>query len=192
MKYTLARFPDARIIVYGHSLGGSVAVCLLSQLRDTVDRVVAGDPDDHKGTSFANIRGLVLENPFSSIPEMTRALYPDKWTPYHYMGNLTFDKWDALSAMRHAEGAGSVLDRLRRDMMVIVSENDELVPKEMGEQLWEAGSIGRSVSSDPNGNDSSGFGRKVIIRDALHETAWRRRQWLKEMTRYIAEVRSRL
>jgi hypothetical protein len=77
-------------------------------------------------------------------------------------------------------------------MMVVVSEKDELVPKEMGQELWEAsGGAGQDITKRPNGNDSDRFGRQVIIRDALHENAWKRRQWLKEMTQYIAEVRRR-
>jgi fermentation-respiration switch protein FrsA (DUF1100 family) len=179
LKYTLTRFPDARIIVYGHSLGASVAVCLLSQLYDKIDRTK--DPN-HEDARFANIKGLILENPFSSIPEMTKVLYPDRWTPYYHMAPLAWDKWDALSAMRGARGEVSVLSRLRRDMMIIVSERDELVPKTMGEELWEA------VSNGADEECLNGFGRKVVIRDALHEDAWMHRQWLKEMVRYMAEV----
>ena len=184
LKYTLTRFPDARIIIYGHSLGASVAVCLLSQLYDQLDRTFTKDPN-HEDIRFANIKGLVLENPFSSIPEMTKVLCPDRWTPYHYMAPLAWDKWDALSAMRDARGEISVLSRLRRDMMVIVSEKDELVPKTMGEELWGA------VSNDADEENSKGLGRKVVIRDALHEDAWMHRQWLKEMVQYMAEVRRR-
>jgi fermentation-respiration switch protein FrsA (DUF1100 family) len=138
---------------------------------------------NHDDPRFANIKGLVLENPFSSIPGMAKALYPERWTPYRYMAPLAWDKWDAQSAIRDAQGEKFVLSRLRKDMMVVVSEKDELVPKAMGERLWEAS----SNDTDKEGTD--GFGSKVVIRDALHEDAWTHRQWLKEMMRYIAEVR---
>jgi hypothetical protein len=49
---------------------------------------------------------------------MVKALYRDEWTLYHHMG--------------------SVLDRLRKDMMVVVSEMDKVVPVKMGKALWEA------------------------------------------------------
>jgi uncharacterized protein len=190
LKYTQSRFSDARIIVYGHSLGGAVSVCLLSQLYDEVDCTVNEDAK-YKDAKFANIRGLIVENPFSSIPGMVKALYRDKWTPYHHMGPLALDKWDALSAMRKAQGKGSVLDRLRKDMMIVVSEMDEVVPAEMGKELWEASRGGVDVSNDAKGSNSDGFGSKVVIQNALHDDAWQHRQWLKEMTRYIAEVRRR-
>jgi pimeloyl-ACP methyl ester carboxylesterase len=190
LRYTMTRFPDARIIIYGHSLGGSVAVCLLSQLYDEKRSM---DPEDsnYGDPRFANIRGLILENSFCSIPEMTRALYPDRWTPYHYMGPLALDKWDALSAIRDAQREKSVLDGLRTEMMVLVSENDEVVPKEMGEELWKASRGEETLNDAADGDHSEGLGRKVVIRDALHENAWMCRQWLKEMTRYISEVRAR-
>jgi alpha-beta hydrolase superfamily lysophospholipase len=189
LKYTLSRFPDARIIVYGHSLGGSVAVCLLSKLRDGIGCKDTEDSNYMDGR-FANIRGLILENPFSSIPDMTKALYPDRWTPYHYMGPLTWDQWNALGVMRNVRGDRSVLDRLRRDMMVVISENDEVVPKEMGKELWEAGRNGEGLHEDDR--DLNGFGSIVVVRNALHENAWMRRQWLKEVSQYLAEVRRRL
>ena len=52
------------------------------------------------------------------FPGMVKALYRDEWTLYHHMG--------------------SVLDRLRKDMMVVVSEMDKVVPVKMGKALWEA------------------------------------------------------
>lgn len=138
---------------------------------------------DHR---FSNIRGLILENPLASIPEMTKALYPDKWTPYHYMGPLTWDKWDAAAAMRSARSKGTVLGRVKKDMLVMVSGNDEVVPKEMGGELWVAG---RDAGDTKEGPGS--LGRHVVIRDALHENAWEHQQWLKEMTCYISDVRRR-
>lgn len=186
LQYTLTRFPKARIIIYGHSLGASVAVCLLSQLHQ---EAVHARGSLHCDARFANIKGLVLENPFSSIPGMAKALYPERWTPYHYMGPLTWDKWDAISAMRGAKEGGSILGRLTKDMMVVVSENDELVPKEMGQELWEAaGNATGAVADECHEQGRRGVGCKVVIRDALHENAWKRRQWLREMTRYLADV----
>lgn len=191
LKYTVTRFPEARIIIYGHSLGGAVAVCLLSQIQEHTQNVKKQTKcsNFNADARFANIRGLILENPFSSIPDMTKALYPERWTPYHYMGPLTWDKWDAISAMGEAKENASVLGRLSKGMMILVSEKDEMVPNEMGRALWLAGEDGEASSNEVEHGHPGRSGGIVVIRDALHENAWERRQWLKEMTRYIAEIR---
>lgn len=190
LQYTLDRFPTSRITVYGHSLGGAAAACLLSRLRE----LERGGEETRRGKSeniryhdprYRNIKGLVLENPFASIPRMVKALYPERWAPYRHLAPLAFDKWDAIAAMHKSTdeeiGSGSVLKRLTEDMMMILSEKDEVVPKEMGAELFEV-----AVGSRANANDR--VGRKIVIQDALHENAWEQRQWLKEMKRYMTEI----
>jgi len=184
LQYTLDQFPSSQIMVYGHSLGGAAAVCLLSQLNDSVNQ---GPPERmrYHDPRYKNIRGLVLENPFASIPGMVRALYPEQWAPYRHLAPLAFDKWDAVAAMRRTTTSrgtgmesGSVLRRLTGDMMVLMSEKDEVVPPEMGAELFE---VSRSGSGD-------GMGRKVVIKGALHDNAWQLRQWETEMGRYTTEM----
>lgn len=185
LKYAVSRFPQAKIVVYGHSLGGAIAVCLLSQLSDNEGLAKSDKVEETVDRRFSNIRGLVLENPLASIPEMTKALYPEKWIPYHYMGPLTWDKWDAVAAMHSTtRGEASVLGRVKKDMLIMVSEKDEVVPREMGEGLWH---VGKESGDTEEGSGS--LGRHVVIRDALHENAWERRQWLKEMSSYICDIR---
>jgi uncharacterized protein len=166
LEYVQTRFPDSRIVLYGHSLGGSVAVCLLAQLSD-----------DQGG----NIKGLVLENPFTSIPDMVRTLYPQKWVPYRYLAPFAWDKWNAVLAMRESQMNGSVLGRVSKDTMVIVSEKDEVVPGEMGKMIMDQ----RGVGKHP------GIGRLVNISGALHEDAWQKRQWASEMRSYLDVLRTR-
>ncbi|KAF5377578.1 hypothetical protein D9615_005099 [Tricholomella constricta] len=80
----------SHIILYGHSLGGVVALCLFSHLKDHAphrrpesspapdsdsDEVVATDTDTDSARKI-RIRGLILENPFASVPGM----YPQRWS----------------------------------------------------------------------------------------------------------------
>ncbi|OCH87960.1 hypothetical protein OBBRIDRAFT_795700 [Obba rivulosa] len=169
LSYTTQRFPNATVILYGHSLGGAIAVCLAARLR---------------GADFPNVRGLVLENPFASIPGMVEALYPQRWLPYRYLTPFAFDRWDAVAAMRKARNApGSLLERLSRNMLVMLSEKDEMVPPTMGKGLFEA--------SESTTQEHEGLRRCVTIRDGLHEDAWMQRQWLTEICDYIGYMRQK-
>ncbi|KZT09202.1 uncharacterized protein LAESUDRAFT_722928 [Laetiporus sulphureus 93-53] len=121
LSYTVNRYPDVPIVLYGHSLGGAIAVCLTAQL---------------KASDYPTVKGLILENPFASIPGMVRALYPQRWLPYRYLAPLTFDKWDAVAAMRSVDVRhDSLLARLSTNMLVLLSEKDEIVPTSMGDDI---------------------------------------------------------
>ncbi|CAL1712175.1 unnamed protein product [Somion occarium] len=163
LSYAINRFPESKIILYGHSLGGAIAVCLAARL---------------KAQDFPTVKGLVLENPFASIPGMVKALYPQRWLPYHYLSSLVLDKWDALSAMQNPQ-QDSLLCNLSNNMMVMLSEKDELVPTSMGRSLLDA-------SKNKVGNDLANQHKRIIVvRNALHEDAWTKEVWLVEMRRYL-------
>lgn len=122
------------------------------------------------------MQGLILENPFASIPKMVKALYPQRWLPYHYLTPFVRDTWDAVHAASSAS-QGSLLWKLSKDMLVLLSEKDELVPNWMGMSILDAvKSKGRS---------------SVVIRDALHENAWEQAQWVREIARYVENVSHR-
>ncbi|VDC01371.1 unnamed protein product [Peniophora sp. CBMAI 1063] len=159
LAYASERFPDARVIVYGHSLGASIATCVLA------------------ATPAPQVHSLVLENSFASIPDMVRALYPERWLPYHYMGDLVWDTWDAVGAAG-ASKPDSALARVIKTqrMVVLVSEKDELVPPSMGRAIAEKAGDGARV---------------VSVRGALHETGWTRKQWKDEMGRWDERRRHR-
>ncbi|GAA5991541.1 hypothetical protein JCM10908_005752 [Rhodotorula pacifica] len=116
--------PDATYILYGHSLGGAAATLLLLRQIDQLDN------------TSPPISGLILENPLPSIPYMVRALYPQRWLPYHYLGPFAFDKWDALSALEQhagqlsqgsrAEGSGA-REKIPPSLW-IRSGRDEIIP----------------------------------------------------------------
>lgn len=183
LHYALNRFPSSRIVIYGHSLGGAAAVCMLARLRDESGKT----GNLFEDVRFRNIKGLILENPFGSIEGMVRALYPQRWVPYRYLAPLAFDKWDAVAAMHHAmsdtrSNSYTTLRRLAKDMLVFLSEKDEVVPIEMGSEIFEAANTGK--------NAGKGVRRKIIVRGALHENAWDKHQWLPEMKKYLGWIES--
>ncbi|KAF8527422.1 Alpha/Beta hydrolase protein [Hysterangium stoloniferum] len=159
IRYALEQWPGDPIFLLGHSLGASIAACLTSQLED----------------SEANnrIQGLILENPFSSIPDMVRALYSSRWLPYHYLAPLAWDKWDVVQAIRIAPEK-SMFKRLAHNggILVLQSENDEVVPLSMSRTICEAAEI-----ESP-----------VLIRGALHENAWERKEWSSTIKRFLARL----
>ncbi|GAA5905378.1 hypothetical protein JCM6882_003142 [Rhodosporidiobolus microsporus] len=108
--------PQAKYVLYGHSLGGAAAVLLLEQLGrapfpaspSSSAAFGAGTTSDAPTTTTPRVHALILENPLPSIPIMVRALYPQKWLPYHYLGPFAFDKWDAAGRIgRLAAGAAA-------------------------------------------------------------------------------------
>lgn len=159
LDHTISRWPESTIILYGHSLGGAVAVRLASSLDSA---------------EYPTVNGLILENPFASIPQMVTAMYPQRWLPYHYLTPFVWDKWDAVQAMKSMR-PHSLLQRLSHGMLVLLSEKDEVVPISMGTELFDIVQGG-------------GMRRKVIIKSALHDNAWQRRQWSVEVIKYIEET----
>lgn len=91
-----------QVIAYGESLGSAVAVEL------AVQRPVAG---------------VALESPFTSVPDMARAIYP--WLPLRWLCAI---RYDSLSK----------IVRLKAPLLVFHSPTDEIVPFEQGEKLFAA------------------------------------------------------
>ncbi|KDQ20983.1 hypothetical protein BOTBODRAFT_26993 [Botryobasidium botryosum FD-172 SS1] len=166
LLYAAKRWPHSPLVLYGHSLGGSVAVCLLSTLKL--------EPETRR------IKGLILENAFISVPEMVRTLYPYRWLPYYHLGPFVWDRWDVLRAIKEA-GKESLLRRIGQGMLIINSEKDEIVP------LWMGDAMCNTVKASFRDTSGRPPTRRVIIPTALHENAWRRREWSVAVGAYLDE-----
>jgi len=92
--------PEDRIIVFGRSVGGAVAVDLVQ------DRAVAG---------------LILESTFTSVSAMARSLLPL-----------------AAPFARGRFDSEKKIARLRAPLLFFHGDRDEIVPHELGRQLFEA------------------------------------------------------
>jgi pimeloyl-ACP methyl ester carboxylesterase len=187
LAFAASRFPTSRLTIYGHSLGASIALCLLARRKGAA---VVGAVELH---------GLVLENAFTSVPDMLRALYPQRWLPYRYLGPFVRDRWDARAAAATAAAAQT----FPRRAMVLVSERDEVVPPAMGREIFGALQGGEGVGDIGEGEDGGevvrgrggmrgaplGLGRFVVLEGALHEDAWRGREWSRVMKQYLDGLR---
>lgn len=120
---------------------------------------------------------------------MLRVLYPQRWLPYRYLGPFVGDRWDARAA-----AASHTLPRdLARRAMVLVSERDEVVPPAMGKEIF--GAL-RASWDDQEGREDVGgsmrmqepLGRFVVVEGALHEDAWRYREWRRAIKNYLEDI----
>jgi uncharacterized protein len=182
LAFATSRFPTSRLTIYGHSLGASIALCLLAH---------PGHKDVSKAATV--VHGLVLENAFTSVPDMVRVFYPQRWLPYRYLGPFIRDRWDARAA-----AASHLFPRgLARRAMVLVSEQDEVVPPEMGREIF--GAL-RASDDTQEGREGVGsrmreqgrklLGRFVVVEGALHEDAWRYREWTRAVKQYLEDLQS--
>ena len=96
------RIPPERIVLFGRSLGGSIA----SQLATTVDAA-----------------GLILESCFTSYADIGQKFYP--YMPVKWFARFSYRTIDYIKDV-HCP------------VMIIHSQNDEVVPFEFGLELYEA------------------------------------------------------
>lgn len=158
-----AKASGAGVVWMGHSLGASVATVLL----------------DEPSTNVC-CEGLIFENGFASIPEMVRALYPSKWVPYHYLGGLALDTWDARAVFERGGRIGQV------PVLFVASDDDELVPPAMMRGLYEAALKSRGTS-----HEIDGMQRGVTwvgVKGGLHDFAWKKEVWGKSVVQFVKHV----
>lgn len=91
-----------RLVLFGESLGSAVATQLATEVAS---------------------RALVLESPFTSVPEMARAVYP-----FLPLWPFVRTRYDTLSKV----------SRLRVPLLVLHGERDEVVPFAQGRRVFEA------------------------------------------------------
>jgi len=130
------RVPASNIIIAGRSLGCAVAAKLATE---------------------QNPAALVLENPFTNIPDMATALYP--WIfPIRFLARSRFDTIDLIG-------------RVSAPVMIISAENDMLVPATMSKRIHAAANGPKTFISLPgNHNDFD------LSSSSIYSKAWQ--QWL--------------
>ncbi|SCV67245.1 BQ2448_5891 [Microbotryum intermedium] len=171
LEETIRLHPTAKIILYGHSLGGAAALLLLLRQKQLPSQV------------RANSKALVLENPLPSIPYMVRVMYPQRWLPYHYLGPCVFDRWDAMGEVEKMHEGSDSLKGLKT--LWFRSGRDELIPTDKEEKNGGGDRV-RGMYEGWKGDDK----RWVHVKDALHETAWLSKKWRDEMAHLVEQVRN--
>ncbi|KAI9023779.1 Alpha/Beta hydrolase protein [Phycomyces nitens] len=109
LDHTLSLYPNRPIYLYGHSLGGSVAIGLAAQIE------AATQP-----SSYSHVVGLILENTYTSIEDMVQALYP-RYSPYPHLARLfLWNHWPSKDTIKN----------IKIPILFLSSDNDEIVPVE--------------------------------------------------------------
>eukprot|EP00004_Rigifila_ramosa_P021233 TRINITY_DN5608_c1_g1_i1.p1 TRINITY_DN5608_c1_g1~~TRINITY_DN5608_c1_g1_i1.p1 ORF type:complete len:293 (+),score=40.39 TRINITY_DN5608_c1_g1_i1:114-881(+) len=135
-----------KVFVYGQSLGGAVAVSLAAQRA-------------HK------IAGLILENTFTSIPDMVDVIFP----------LLSFAKPLLTSVWGSSERVGS----LEIPVLMLSALNDEIVPARMMAQLWDI------LRKNPKAHSLSRF---IPFPGAQHNVTWMETSYFPEIRKFVDDV----
>jgi uncharacterized protein len=111
----VARVPDpTRRFIYGHSLGGAIAIDLAAALSKEAAKSGAPTP----------AAGLVVESSFTSLADIARAL-SYRWLPVELVLTQKFDAVDKIADVR-------------MPIVVLHGGSDRYVPLELGRRLYDA------------------------------------------------------
>jgi len=107
--------PDpAKRFIYGHSLGGAVAIDLAAHLSTAAAQAGASVP----------AHGLIVESSFTTFVDMARAVVPP-WVPVQL---LVSQKFDSLAKVA----------QLRMPVLIVHGAGDRYVPSRFSEELYQA------------------------------------------------------
>ncbi len=128
--------------IYGHSLGGAVAVDLAAHLSQAANMPTAG--------------GLIVESSFSSLADTARSMtYP--WLPVQLFMSQKFDSADKI---RHVDVP----------KLIVHGADDNYVSAHLSEKLYDAAPGKKKLLMIPGGNHSNSMRvGEDDYRDALEE-----------------------
>jgi fermentation-respiration switch protein FrsA (DUF1100 family) len=107
--------PDPALrFVYGHSLGGAVAIDLAAELSDQAK--AAGEP--------IAARGLIVESSFTSLADLAKELTAP-WVPVQLLLTQTFDSVHKIA-------------RVRMPVFIAHGGADKYVPSRFSQELYDA------------------------------------------------------
>jgi len=141
----LAPDPTPRFI-YGHSLGGAIAIDLAARLSD----------DAAKANAKPLSQGLVVESSFTTLADMAREV-TWSWVPVQLLLTQTFDSVDKIA-------------RVRMPVLIAHGADDRYVPSRFSQRLYEAAPEPKKLLLVKGGthNNSMVVGNGEY-RTALHE-----------------------
>jgi fermentation-respiration switch protein FrsA (DUF1100 family) len=141
---TLEPDPGKRFI-YGHSLGGAVAIDLAARLSEQAP-----------SGSALPARGLIVESTFTTLAEIARSLTVS-WLPAEA---LLTQKFDSLKKITH----------VRLPVLIVHGADDRMVPARFSQALYDAASDPKKLLlvEGATHNNSMREG-SVAYREALHE-----------------------
>lgn len=132
-------------ILYGQSIGGAVAIDLASRNPSTVSfrlRLVLFLPD-----FFVEIRALILENTFTSLPALIPSALPIL-SPFAF---LCHQKWESALKI-------PLIPR-STPMLLLSGLRDEVVPSKHMKALWEVVGRRQGVKAPEGDGEAKGDGQ---------------------------------
>lgn len=130
--------PDPqRRLIYGHSLGGAVAVDLAAELGRDAGRGDASPP----------VRGLIIESTFTNLADVATAL-ANTSLPVRWLLSQKFDSLDKIAD-------------INMPVLIVHGTDDRYVPPRFSEQLFAAAKEPKNLLLVPGGthNNSMRLGR---------------------------------
>jgi uncharacterized protein len=140
LAWARARHPAAPLVIWGESLGTGLAT-----------RLAEGRAD---------VAGLVLESPFTSVADIAAAQYP--WLP-------------TRALLRHPFESLSRLPAIAAPVLVVHAEGDRVVPPEQGRRMAAAARDGRLLMLP-------GWAHPPVLNDPTGRAAPAVRGFLREVT----------
>lgn len=168
---------DLQVVLWGHSLGTSVACSALPTYLSQRETQQTSTND----AKLAPISGVIMEAPTSSIKDMLISLYPQRWLPYRYLWPFSWNTWcNATNLERLAEwrDENSHAAQLIPPIFILSAEKDEVIPPYVAGQLEKRGQdLGLEISR----KEVSGAmhtegpmkvdGREALVRFILQKTS---------------------
>ena len=103
-----AKYPDRPRYIFGHSLGGAIAIDLAAQVQDE--------------------RGTIVEGTFSSIPDLAETMkwgwMQGSWLP----GALITQRFESVAKVAN----------INSPLLVVHGDNDNLIASALGRKLYDA------------------------------------------------------
>jgi hypothetical protein len=133
----------AKRFIYGHSLGGAVAIDLAAQLSKTPSEA-------------ASASGLIVESSFTSLADIARSLtYP--WLPVQLLLSQKFDSVDKIA-------------KVQMPVLLVHGTGDRYVPSRFSQALFDAAPNPKKLLliEGASHNNSIRMGNEEY-REALHE-----------------------
>ncbi|XP_022101505.1 protein ABHD13-like [Acanthaster planci] len=146
-----------RIVVFGRSLGGGVAIHLTSQ-----------------ACNRSKIAGLIVENTFTSIPDMGAVLF-----------HLNLLRWVPLFLVKNQYFSINKVKHIRTSTLFISGVEDELVPPRMMHELFQrCGTKNKQLIRFEGGTHNETWrcqGYFTVIREFLTQVTYRETQLIKDL-----------
>jgi fermentation-respiration switch protein FrsA (DUF1100 family) len=143
-RFTTLEPDPAKRFIYGHSLGGAVAIDLAARLSR-----------QNQSGRAAPARGLIVESTFTTFGDIARSLTVS-WLPE----SLLTQKFDSLKK----------ITQVHLPVLIVHGADDRLVPARFAQELYEAANDPKKLLlvEGATHNNSMREGT-VAYREALHE-----------------------